>query len=50
MIELQAEHAISRCLSSQDSIFQHKKQDGAIRLLQMRKNLPSEKRFHHPVR
>jgi len=49
MIKLQAQQAISRSLGSQDSIFQHKKQDGATRFLQIRKNLPSEKRFHNPI-
>jgi hypothetical protein len=50
MIELEVKNAISRCLGSQDSTFQHNKQDGTIRLLQTRKNLPSEKRFHNPIR
>jgi hypothetical protein len=50
MIELQVKNATSRCLGSQDSTFQHKKEAATIRLLQMRKNLPSEKRFHHPIR
>jgi hypothetical protein len=50
VIELQIKNAIFLCLGSQDSTFQHKNQDETIRLLQMRNNLPSEKRFHHPIR
>jgi hypothetical protein len=50
MVELQVKNSISSCLGSEDSTFQHKKQDGITRLLQMKKNLPSEKLFPHPSR
>ena len=43
MVELQVKNSISSCLGQQDPTFPHKQQDGTIRLLQMRKNLPSEK-------
>jgi tRNA A22 N-methylase len=50
MIEFEVEHEISDCLVSQNSTFQHKKWDRAMLFLQMWKNQPSEKRFHHPIR